>query len=74
MSAARTRAGVRWLWGSSSAAMVTSGPTISRTRARRSPSQSSRPRATIAPWRPSTTQSTGIAARSWPRISSRSPS
>ncbi|MNE28619.1 hypothetical protein D3C80_1220650 [compost metagenome] len=36
-----TRNAVRWLCGSNSAAISTSGPTISRTRERRSPSGSS---------------------------------
>ena len=40
-SAAATRFAVRWLCGSSSAQTSTSGPTISRTRASRSPSGSS---------------------------------
>ena len=58
----RTIASVRWVCGSSSAPITTEGPTISRTRLMRSPSQSSQPSAAMAPCRPSSTISTGIAA------------
>ena len=69
--ALRTRLTVMWQCGSSSTPIGTSGPTMARTCSRMSPSQSSQPSATMAPCMPSSTPSTGMAARSCCSTSSR---
>lgn len=73
MSAPATRRADRWLWGSKVTPITASGARA-RQAAISAPSGSTSPSAIIAPCRPSSTASTGRAARNWSSISSRKPS